>query len=61
MSIAVGAPQSAHRASAFLSCVSYVSDVESGLGFDTRAAIDAGTRVAEELRSEPQLPVNVGD
>ena len=35
--------------------------VDSGLGFDTRAAIDAGTRVAEELRSEPKLPVSLGD
>jgi hypothetical protein len=42
--------------------IGYISGhVDSGLGFDTRAAIDAGWRVAEELRSEPKLPVSVGD
>lgn len=42
--------------------IGYVSGmVDSGLAFDTHAAIDAGARVAEELRSEPKLPVNVGD
>jgi hypothetical protein len=42
--------------------IGYISGlVDSGWAFDTRAAIDAGARVAEELRSEPKLPVNVGD
>jgi hypothetical protein len=42
--------------------IGYISGVvDSGWAFDTRAAIDAGARVAEELRSEPKVPVNVGD